>query len=296
MAEVPIEVVLEVTRWLMLKERPPGMVGRVSAFSGRTVNGEAKLTRSESVWGLVEAGTEVSEHGDADVIRLVAEGHFRPSHVEVVPDLAALLFQQAVSEAEATLPHLQKAAEAVDEMGTTGKTLMPFVLGGAALDRTVRSAITSIILSIAAGEAQVNAWAEERGGWSEDEDKLSMDRKCKALAQPSGRPLDLGKSPLQDLADAVRVRNRLVHSTPIPEPFPLTGPRAAVPGRSTSVAARKSCLAVRQSLLAVAVATGRVVPGYLAYCPPGDPERDEVWTGATLLTGTRDDPEFPTAT
>ncbi len=91
----------------------------------------------------------------------------------------------------------------------------------------------------------------------------------------------------------MKFRNRLVHSEPEAQRLPLTGLQSPAPGRPVSVEARKSCLAVRQSLLAVAEATGRPAPRYLAYCPAGDAEDDELWATATVLTGLREDPDFP---
>ncbi len=50
---------------------------------------------------------------------------------------------------------------------------------------------------------------------------------------------------------------------------------------------------MRQALVQLADVLGFSRPRYLAYCPPADFKDDSVWSGAVVMTGTRDDPDFP---
>ncbi|MHB8463707.1 MAG: hypothetical protein ACYDD7_02600, partial [Acidimicrobiales bacterium] len=260
---------------------------------GSTAAGSARIERHGREWSLVNQGTPAARLINDDVIALVVERGFIIQKVELVPDLPELLFKKAIAEAEIALREVNKASEAARQILETGETLVPFVLGSVALDRAVAAGAASIIMAIAAGEAQVNQWADVAGGWQNREDKLAVDRKCVLLGQRAGVLLDLRAPPLRDLTAAVTFRNQLVHSRPVAQPFALTGPDAPVPGRSISVAARRACLSLRESLLAVAGAVGTAPPAYLAYCPHGDVEDDEVWSAASVMTGTRADPDFP---
>jgi phosphoglucomutase len=80
--------------WLMYHGRRPGMFGAAISFTGRTRAGQAVLRRAGSQWEVTEDGT-TREVTTADVLRMVGEGDFFPRTVDVVPDLAELLFMEA---------------------------------------------------------------------------------------------------------------------------------------------------------------------------------------------------------
>jgi hypothetical protein len=164
MAERRPMALLELMRWLLIKTRPPGMIGRAAAFIGRGASGASRLERRVTGWDLIEGTPTVSRHGDDDVVRLVADGRFVPRQVEIIPDLAGLLYKQAVHDVEVSITHLGKATAAVDKMRETGETMMPFVFASTALDRAVRASAAAAILPIAAGQVQVNAWVTDSGG------------------------------------------------------------------------------------------------------------------------------------
>lgn len=101
-------------------------------------------------------------------------------------------------------------------------------------------------------------------------------------------------SPYQQLHQAVKRRNALVHSVPVPEPVPVVGKKALTPGSSMSIEARATCLAVRTSFIDLARRLGTRLPPYLAYCPPAAATDDAAWASASIMTGSRFDPDFPT--
>jgi hypothetical protein len=90
----------------------------------------------------------------------------------------------------------------------------------------------------------------------------------------------------------VKLRDGFVHSKAEDQLVPLVGP-TIVPGRSLSVEARWSCPVIRRSLVDLARAIGEDPPRYLANCPPCEPDDDEGWGAAVMMTGARDDPDFP---
>lgn len=280
--------------WLLTRHRRPGMIGAATAFQGLMGGGHASLARVDEGWDLASP-TRRARINTAEVIRLVSTGELIPRAVEVVPDLAELLFMEAVHQAEVSImkidaarPHVQSLRES-----NLAATSISWVMATVELDRSVRASIASIVLSIAASEAQVNLWADSLGGWSQDEDRLGVAQKCKVLAGRSGQVVDLGSRPFQSLQQAVKRRNAFVHAVPVPEPFPTTGSRALVPGHSLSVEARRACLAVRSSLISLARLMEVPIPAYLSYCPPGPPDDIGSWRTATVLTGLRNDPDFP---
>jgi hypothetical protein len=162
------------------------------------------------------------------------------------------------------------------------------------LDRAARASITSIVLAIAAGEAQVNRWAQTWGGWEANEDRLGVAEKCQVLAERVGHPVSLGEPPYQQLHQAMKRRHGFVHSVPVPEAVAVTGARALMPGSSISIEARQTCLAVRSSFVDLARRLDVPAPRYLAYCPPAPADDDAAWSSASLMTGVRFDPDFPT--
>lgn len=288
------KVFVHLIGWLLTADRRPGMLGKAVALS--SAPDRAEVIREGDRWFYMANDGNQREVNLTALLELVGQGRFEPRFVHVEPDLAPLLFQQAVTEAEESIRRVHEGARYVEELRASTKEygyLMPFVLGGAALDRAVQASISAVVLAVAAGEAQLNRWAAEMGGWKSGEDWEGLPQKCKILAQRKGQNLDLGRGPLQELQQTVSLRNDLVHSKPVPTPIPATGDKAPSPGRTMSIEARRSCRRVREALVVTARALDFTPPGYLAYCPPGDPSDDEEWRGAVVLTGTRHDPDFP---
>lgn len=282
----------DVIGWLLLRDRRPGMIGAAVGLRGKSSKGPVELSRlGDHDWRLMDEGE--SQVTTAEVLHLVGTGAFFPTTVDVVPDLAEMLFMEAVHQAETSLSRVRSAAEHLASARQDDKDIVAFVLVQTELDRAVRASIASIVLAVAAGEAQVNRWGEERGGWSQYEDRLGLGRKCAALAARVGRPVSLGTRPYQQLQQAVRRRNALVHSRPVAEQVPATGEKVPVPGRSMSVEARSTCLVVRRSFVDLAQRLDVPPPPYLAYCPPAEPDDDGAWNGASVMTGVRPDPDFP---
>lgn len=278
--------------WLLLKNRRPGMIGAAVGLRGKSTKGPVELVRvSDDEWQLIDGGE--SHVTTADLLRLMGTGAFFPMVVDVVPDLAAMLFMEAVHQAEISLSKVRSAAQHLDDFRRDDNEVVAFVLMEGELDRAVRASIASIVLAIAAGEAQINRWADERGNWSQSEDRLGLARKCEALAARVGRPVSLGASPYQELQQAVARRNAFVHSRSVAEEVPATGAKVPLPGRSMSVEARSTSLAVRRSFVDLARRLDVPPPSYLAYCPPAEPDDDAAWNAASVMTGVRPDPDFP---
>lgn len=281
--------------WLIFDERRPGMVGSAVSFSGQGRSGRAEVERIPTGWRLRE-GQEQRQLTTAEVLQLVGSGEFFPRTVNVVPDLAALLFTEAVHQAEISVGRLLSAREHIATFAErdVAKNPIPWVLATGELDRSVRASIASMVLAVAAAEAQVNLWAESLGGWRDREDRLPVTRKCQVLAVRVGQPVSLGEGPYQQLHQGAKRRNRFVHSRPVPEPVAVLGAKAVMPGSSISVEARSLCFAVRSSFIDLARRLGTPAPSYLAYCPPANPHDEAAWSSASIMTGTRSDPDFPT--
>jgi hypothetical protein len=281
--------------WLLSQGRRPGMTGAAVAFRGRMDGASVSMTRVNDAWDLASP-TRQERVGTAEFIRLVGTGQFFPRMVEIEPDLAELLFKETIHQADVSMARLHDADPHIEALAGSydlAANLVPWVMSGALLDQSVQASIASIVLSIAACEAQVNHWAEALGGWSDGEDRGGVAEKCRVLATRTGHVIDLGANPYQGLQKSVKRRDSLVHSKPVPEAFPATGAQALIPGQSLLVEARTACMAVRASLIDLSHLTNMPTPHYLAYCPPGAPDDDEAWRSAIMLTGTRLDPDFP---
>lgn len=275
--------------WMLFAHRRPGMIGQAVGVS-ETKDGDKQLE-------LLDDGRWATEDGDAieldDVIPMLESEELRPAWVHVVPQLEGQLFQEAVSRAGESVCNLDKASTRLDdETSRVGWDRYDMALVTAELDRAMRASVTSIMLAIAAGESQVNAWAAAMVGWSAHEDKKPLHRKCQILSERVGHPLPVGQGVLQDLQESIDLRNSLVHPTPVPQPVRLGSTQ---PGTTISVQARTACLRVREALLATARVLDVTAPAYLAYCPPGPPDDHAIWKNAELLTGVRSDPDFPSS-
>ena len=279
--------------WLMFRGRRPGMLGIATAISGRTSNGKAQLRRQEDFWVLSESAGDTAVELP-EVRRLLGTRDFRPATIDVVPDLAELLFQEAVHQAETSLLHVEKAGDHLAELATADEDrwFMPFTLSTSVLDRAVRSAMASIVLAVAAGEAQVNSWASSDGGWLNGEDRLSVAEKCAVLAARAGHPVDLGRQPYQQLVARTRRRNGLVHSEHVAEAVPAVGKLNWAAGSTISFEESNSCDAVRRSFLDLARRLNATPPSYLQYSPASGPKDEQAWRTASIMTGVRPDPDF----
>jgi hypothetical protein len=129
-----------------------------------------------------------------ELVGLAGGGTLTLTAARVRRDLPALLFQAAVTAAEDSLVHVQKAHRGTGLASNDPESDSPFefMMAMSEQDAAVRSAIPATVLAVATAEAQVNAWAAERGGWMDDEGKLSVVQKCKALAAKAKVPLDIG--------------------------------------------------------------------------------------------------------
>jgi hypothetical protein len=216
------------------------------------------------------------------------------AHIEL--GIADLLFQEAVARGQASVLHLERGERHVASLLAAAEPtgIIDYTLAAGEYDRALRSAATSIVLAIAASEAQVNEWADANGRWRAEEQGLPVHEKCRVLSGRNGDGLELGRAPLQELARAVGWRKRIVHGDAHRFTVQLGGEASFRPGRSLSVEARRACFSVRRSLIATAGHLGLQAPDYLAYCPPGDPTDDAAWRTAEIMTGVRPDPDFPT--
>ena len=306
-------------RWLMFGERRAGALGRTTAFIGSpTPQGGQRMELTPEGW----RGPDGQLLEDKDLVETLASAEFGLRTVAVVPEVAPFLFQGAIEQVEAAHGQLMDAArqmqddsadqepaeESGDADGRDGAEgqdgdddgfWFQFILATSALDKSLRFSSASIMLSLAAAEAQVNGWAESLGGWAfqdngRSEDWLPLVDKLATLVARKGSSLDRGRRPISDLAAAARQRNDLVHSKPVEQSLPLGSLVAREPARWLCVEARRAALAVRESLVEVATTLGQEPPDYLIYCPEGaDPDDDIKWLGVVMGTGIRDDSVFP---
>lgn len=293
----------EAMRWLVFGERRSGAIGRTTAFIGSsTSEGSQRMQLTADGW----RGPEGHLLSDKEVVERLASAEFGLRAVAVVPEVAPLLFQGAIEQVEAANVQLIQAARQIqdesdavdDDDAEDGHWAFKFIVATSALDKSLRYSSASIMLSLAAAEAQTNAWAESIGGWElqengRSEDWLPLVDKLATLCARKGSPLDKGRRPISDLAAAVRQRKDLVHSKPVEQSLLLGTLVAREPARWLCIEARRAAVAVRESLVMVARILGEDPPHYLIYCPEADPDEDAKWLSAVILTGMRDDSVFP---
>jgi hypothetical protein len=85
------------------------------------------------------------------VLALVGRGGFHPRDAVLGPDLAGLLFMEAVHQAEEAALNFGRADKEFDRMvaGPSDQWLGPCTLAASELDRALRVGLASIVLSIA---------------------------------------------------------------------------------------------------------------------------------------------------
>lgn len=269
------------------------MIGSAASLKGKSKGKSARLIRSAKGWNF-ESAYDNREVTTAQAIGLIGAGDFYPLTVNVIPDLAEVLFREAVAQAEKSVHFVQKAHENIRDLKKIdlAENPIPWILAPSDMDKALGSSISSIVLDIAAAEAQVNRWADDVGGWQDGEDRFPLVRKCRQLAQRHGQSA-LTQDVLNELGRATKRRDKFIHSKPVQEPIIVTGSRAERPAVSLSVEARKTCLTVRRSFIELAYLLKMDLPKYFAYCPATSPDDDETWGSATVMTGVRPDPDFP---
>lgn len=300
----------EVVSWLFFEDRRLGLFDRCDRIEGRTSDGKAaSVVRVESGWELRLGDSPVVVGDFEQALRVVVGKDFHSDHVVVTPRFAGLLFQGAVEQTQAGLDCYLRYVSAKREakesrsgdlesheflamiLGIPTGGPVDAALGMSWLDESLRRSIAGIVLAIAAAEAQVNEWVESAGGWGQGEDQESLVRKMKLLAAKKSVTLDIGAAPFQRLQERVEFRHELVH--PKAKERELDMAAAPVPGLDLSLGARETCLLVRESLIALAVRLGMARPRFLAYCPAGDFRDIQLWSTAVVMTGVREDPDFP---
>lgn len=305
-----LERFLETILWMAWPQRP-GFLGVPLELRGRLPSDEdaAFIKRGDDWWFVVPAQDREEEVEPSEVGHLMAREEFLPSSVVVVPVIAHHVYLAAIIETEAAHQSWRQALREVVEAVPDARRFfndqsyfdalimdthdpMGFVMAMDAMDACVRHSVTAIPLAIAAADAQVNAWANTRGGWSESEERKGLAIRYQLLAQRVGIELSLSEEPLGSLRDRIKLRNDLIHGNAIAEEQPLEQRGA---GRPLMLDARGSCLVVRQALLAMAEMLGEPPPSYLAFCPEASVEDDEGWRNARVLTGLREDSVFPKA-
>jgi hypothetical protein len=305
-----LERFLETILWMAWPQRP-GFLGVPLELRGQLPTGEdAAFARRGSEWWFVVPAQGRDELVDpAHVGHLMAGAHFLPSSVVVVPEIAHHVYLAAIIETEAAHQSWRQALREVlkavpdarrfftdrayfDALILDTQDPMGFVMATDAMDACVRHSVTAIPLAIAAADAQVNTWANGRGGLSEMEQRKGLAVRYQLLAKRVGVDLSQDEEPLLSLRERLRLRNDLIHGNAIAEEQPLEQRGA---GRPLVLEARRSCLVVRQALLLLAEMLDETPPKFLAFCPEAPAEDDESWRNARVLTGMRQDSVFPKA-
>jgi hypothetical protein len=276
----------ELMRWVVL-DRPPGIHGSAAKITSHR-NSSAELRRTPDSWVYVDDAGQARAVTVQEMLDLVDSGQFRPVYVHVQPDTMETLFKRAVTLAAASVQGLRRVSARLEQR-EQAPDVMLFVENSHDLDESLASAMLSIVAAIAAGEAQLNAWAHS--GLAPDREG-GLHERLTNFASNHGHPLTLSEGPLAALGRTVDRRNDVIHGSTALEQYSFR--QGLTPGRTESVNARKACIAVRQSLLLVATTLGLEKPRYLAYCPAARADDDNAWATAVLLTGTRPDPDFPT--
>jgi hypothetical protein len=302
-----LEAIAETVRWMMLPSGRPGIAAELVEIVGVDSEGNpASLKPAGEAWVLQAGGKELRLRGE-EAVKVMGEGGFKPEEAAVKRGLAKWLFQVAVTAAEQSVIALTNAARRWSEgpdLDWEGETeeweseeeqeVATWLLSSFDLDKVLQQAPVATVAAVAAAEAQVNEWADLRGGWLVGEDELALNEKCKLLARKEGGSLNFADKGWSWLCEAIDERHAIVHNKPgQPLRVPLAGKGAPLPGRNDSLRARKSCFGVRATLVGLARVLGEDPPRYLAMCPPGSPEDDGEWLGAVIRTGMRDDPDFP---
>jgi hypothetical protein len=273
--------------------RPPGHLGRTTRLSGRVGSVPSTLDRTDGGW-ILRSGNEAVQLSAGDAATRLLDGSFIAKDSLLIPEITDILFIQAIRQASESVAKLNQAREGLDAVRTAeAGNPFPAIFVESALDRSVAASLSAQVLVVAACESQANEWAPGSGGWTGDQDWLPVVEKLRELARRHGHAVDLGQGAFQKLTAAVKRRNDVVHPKPIAVTAALSGSKVVLPGLSASLDARGACLAVRECLIATAGMIGESKPKYLAYCPPGAVDDDVVWATAELLTGVREDPDFP---
>lgn len=304
-----LDRLLETILWMAWPQRP-GMLGVPQALLGTLPNGdEAEFRKTaDGSWSFVVPASNRDEPVEpSKVVELMGEADFLPDRVVVVPEIAHHLFLAAIIETEQAQASWRKALQEVlrslpnarrffkdakyfDALMADARDPMGFIMAGDAMDECVRHAVTAIPLAVGAADAQVNTWANSHGGWSDAEQRKGLARRYQLLAERKGTALQLEGEPLLSLRGRVKLRNDLIHGNAVAQEQPL---EQKVAGRPLVLEARQTCFVVRTSLLDLASILDEPPPRYLAFCPEGSIEDDDMWGSARVMTGLREDSVFP---
>jgi hypothetical protein len=298
----------------MFPDQHPGVFSHLQALEGQGRDGRpAQVTPTGATWSVSYADGTSIEGTLTEIANEILEGRFQPTAAVVRPNLAEALYKAAVWQAQESTVALWRAqtgqfeesddpdddAEAMTGAEAEADDSFEIILVWTYLERASFRALMSVVFAVATAEAQLNTWSLLRGGWSSgpkgDEDRLDPAEKVKALTRKWNKRIDYGDPAWSWFCEAVANRHGIVHSKPEVERVPIGGGSTVGAERETEKA-RRACLGVRGVLIAVAKAMGVEPPRYLAMAPPGDPADPRPWATAVVLTGVRDDPDFPKTT
>lgn len=216
-------------------------------------------------------------------------------------NLASAHLQAAVRQAEvSSIRQLEAARIAAETGGDVPQQLVRQITAGSALSRAIEASRNAVILAVAALEAFINEAARRLAAWGHDEDNMSL--RSKWILVPAllanGATFDRGRQPFQEFHSLVVTRNRLAHPKPEIRTFEGAGSLLRA-YREPSVLdvrpedGRKACMTARKMILEFSRIVGDDPPSWCAYVPNADSSDLEAWSRANILTGIRDDPDFP---
>lgn len=215
-------------------------------------------------------------------------------------DEASEHLRAAVENAERSAVLQLQVEEERAKVEPTSPKLIDVITIPSLFDRARRASDTAVILAVACAEAFINQVASEHlEGWGRAEDRMQLGSKWLLVPRLiAGKPVfSRGTEPFQGFAEVVKARNALVHPRPSETFYEgRAGLLRAVlesEQRRDARRGRWACTVVRQMLLAFGNATGIETPDWVAYVPPGGPDELDAWSKANVLTGVRDDPDFP---
>jgi len=218
-------------------------------------------------------------------------------------DLASAHLQAAVRQGQESAikeAEFHRYRKELEEEEEPGRKVFSHISAMGALDRSVEASRAAVIIAVAALEAFINDAARGLPSWSDEEDKVSIEKKWIVVPErlAGGRTFDKGQQPYQDFHKLVALRNRLVHPSPREDFFSgeFSLVAAMLPSSKLDVGTndgRKACATARRMILEFCRLVRLSRPSWCAYVPPTKETDLESWSTANILTGIRDDPDFP---
>lgn len=234
----------------------------------------------------------------SDLERLLDEAGLTKVAVVTERSLAGEFLSAAVAEAEESA---KQELEARTHLPLNPDDPIEFILFWGNLDRARRASRQAVMLVVASLEAYINDVASTELSIFREEDRLSLLDKWVIVPRAlAGATFDRGMEPFQGLQRLVSLRHKLVHPKTrrarLEYPNVGAGQAEAMfapPDDAALNSGRLGCTIARDLQLEFSRLTGLECPDWVSVVPPSGSIEAEYWIGASIRTGLREDPDFP---